>query len=136
IALGEWTPSVLSFASFLDAKERQWLFLVDGLSKAFAAGGVRAGVMVCPDEQLAREIQSAAWMPPRSTLRAWDALYSAFLEEAPHQLLDPGAELQEVARYLATARAQLDLQRNRLLHVLRERNLDDGLDTNHRGGLF
>ncbi len=134
--LGEWTPPALSFAYFLDAAERRWLFLVDGLAKAFAAGGLRAGFMVCPDDQLAQEIQSALWMPPKSTLRAWDVLYSAFLEEAPHELMDVTKERGEIKKYLHDARQLLSAQRDRVLAILGKHNLDDGQETYNRGGLF
>jgi len=136
LRLGEWTLPALSFAYFLDAAERRWLFLVDGLSKAFAAGGLRCGFMVCPDGQLARAIQNAVWMPPKSTLRAWDTLYSAFLEEAPHELMDLSAERRGIQKYLTDARTLLASQREALTRLLKENAVDDGLETHNRGGLF
>ncbi|HEY9867570.1 MAG TPA: aminotransferase class I/II-fold pyridoxal phosphate-dependent enzyme [Candidatus Obscuribacterales bacterium] len=134
--LGDWTPPSLSFAYFLDAKERKWLFLADGISKAFAAGGLRCGFMVCPDEKVAAAVQSGVCLPPKSALRAWDTLYSSFLDESPHELMDVTVELGAIQHYLHDTRKLLDSQRKRLLSLLREHGLDDGLETHYRGGLF
>ena len=134
--LGAWTPPQLSFASTMNNSEAKYLFLVDGLSKSFAAGGLRCGFMACPDESWAHEVQSMTMVPPDGTLRAWDSLYSVFLDEAPHNLMDVGKELAEVHDYLQSARGMLQDQRERLLAVLTKFNLCDRLDGAKRGGLF
>ncbi len=134
--LGAWTSPHLSFASTLGNSEGKWLFLVDGLSKSFAAGGLRAGFMVCPDSSWTDEIQSVTQMPPRSTLRAWDSLYSVFLDEAPHNMMDVGKELADVQDYLTNARALLQDQRDRVYSLLSQHGRSDGLDNAKRGGLF
>lgn len=136
VRLGEMTPPELSFGSLLASDEARWLFLADGVSKEFAAGGMRCGFMVAPDAVLARQMQSFVWLPPKSTLRAWDALYSAFLDEAPHQLMDLSKERDQIRRYLMDARELLCRQRDRLIDLLKEHGLDDGLSTRYRGGLF
>jgi aspartate/methionine/tyrosine aminotransferase len=134
--LGTWTPPFLSFGPFVQGAHRQWIFLADGIAKAFASGGMRCGFMVCPDTSWAREIQSCTWMPPKSSLRAWDALYAAFLDTAPHKLMDLDTERKEIETYLDKARKLLSNQRNALLTVLKKHNLSDELDTPYRGGLF
>jgi aspartate/methionine/tyrosine aminotransferase/predicted nicotinamide N-methyase len=135
--LGAWTPQYLSFGSGLASSDKsKYLFLADGTSKAFAAGGLRAGFMITPDQSFAHEIQARIELPPKSILRAWDNLYSAFLEEAPHGLIDVDAAKNEVHHYLDSARKMLTSQRDELLQVLRKHNLDDGIDTPYRGGLF
>lgn len=134
--MGSMTPPNFSFGSSLQSAESRYLFLTDGLSKSFAAGGARCGFMICPDGTFARDIQSLTAIPPKATLRAWDTLYSAFLEEAPHQLMDIAQERQEIQHYLDDARTVLDGQRQRLLSLLKEHKLDDGLNTKNRGGLF
>lgn len=135
--LGPWTPQFLSFGTGLASSDRyKYLFLADGTSKAFAAGGLRAGFMIAPDHSWAHEIQSRIELPPKSILRAWDNLYSAFLEEAPHGLIDVDAAKSEVLGYLTDARKLLTSQRDELLQLLKKHNLDDGLDTPYRGGLF
>ncbi len=133
--LGAATPPYLSFASTLSNSSHN-LFLVDGISKAFAAGGMRCGFMICPDEQWAQDVQNAVNLPPRSALRAWDALYSAFLTSSPYQFVDVHKEKQKIEDYLEKARRQLSLQRDALVRLLREYGLDDGIDTPYRGGFF
>jgi aspartate/methionine/tyrosine aminotransferase len=133
--LGAMTPPYLSFASTLKQSSRN-VFIVDGISKAFAAGGMRCGFMLCPDADWAREIQRCTQLPPRSGLRAWDALYSAFLDASPHQFVDIGKEKQELEQYLDFARKRLSNQRDELVALLKKYNLDDGLDTPYRGGFF
>ncbi len=135
-SMGKWTPPEFSFGSMLASDQAKNLFLVDGLSKAFAAGGLRCGFMVTPDEDFARRLQRQCWLPPKSTLRAWDALYSAFLEYAPHQLLDIAREHEEIERYLMQARERLCNQRDRLVALLQRYDLDDRIKTSNRGGLF
>lgn len=136
--LGDITPSNLSFASAASTgtSESKWLFVVDGLSKAFAAGGLRCGFMVCPDESWAHDIQAITLTPPRSILRAWESLYCAFLEEAPHNMMDLQREQAEMFAYLQSARNLLHEQRERLISLLNRHGLYDGLDAAKRGGLF
>lgn len=134
--VGPWTPPSLSFVSHVGNSESKWLFCVDGLSKSFAAGGLRCGFMMCPDETWASEIQATTQMPPTSILRAWDSLYSAFLEEPPHNLMDLQRERAEVESYLQSARGLLADQRERLLALLSKHNVADKLDNAKRGGLF
>ncbi|MBZ0188992.1 MAG: pyridoxal phosphate-dependent aminotransferase, partial [Candidatus Obscuribacterales bacterium] len=135
--LGEWTPHYLSFGSFLDKNEPgKYIFLTDGLSKAFAAGGLRCGYMVCPDASFAADIQAHVQMPPAVILRSWDNLYSAFLDEAPHAMIDVGQANQDIRSYLFNCRKLLSTNRDQLIGLLKEHDLDDKLDTPYRGGLF
>lgn len=135
--LGAWTPPSLSFGSHLSRFEAaRFIFVTDGLSKAFAAGGLRCGFLVCPDAAFAELIQSHLKAPPAVLLRAWDNLYSAFLDEAPHGMIDVAAAHREVSDYLLGARKTLSANRDRLLSLLRKHGLDDGIDTPYRGGLF
>lgn len=134
--LGAWTPPQLSFGGSYNGAAGKWLFLVDGLSKSCAAGGLRCGFMVCPDATWAKEIREMTFLPPKSTLRAWDSLYSVFLEQSPHDLMDVSKELAAHEDYLKSARALLDDQRDKLLNLLSEHSLSDRLDGARRGGLF
>ncbi|SRR5579885_297372 len=134
--LGDSVPASLSFGSLLAADESRYLFVADGISKTFAAGGMRCGFMVAPDAEIAGRLRAATWLPPKSTLRAWDALYSAFLQEAPHQLMDLTRERDDLRRYLWNVRSLLSSHRDRLLNLLRHQGVDDGLNTPLRGGLF
>lgn len=130
------TPPTMSFGKFLNDKRRDLVFLSDGVSKAFAAGGLRCGFMITPNESWARQLKEITWLPPQSTLRAWDELYSAFLDEAPHQLMDVSKEREKILQYLAHARARLCRQREAVLELLKKYDLDDGLPDAIRGGLF
>lgn len=134
--LGEWTPSYLSFLAQAEGDLSRYLFVTDGLSKAFAAGGMRCGYMVTPDCSWSEALERRVALPARSTLRAWDALYSAFLTESPHLLLDVEHELSGLKNYLMSLRKSLAERRDRLLKVFREQGVDDGLDTPYRGGIF
>jgi aspartate/methionine/tyrosine aminotransferase/methylase of polypeptide subunit release factors len=134
--IGTWTNPQLSFCSTLPNAEGKWLFVVDGLSKAFAAGGLRAGFMVCPDAAWADEIQNLTVMPPKTTLRAWDGLYSVFLDEAPHNMMDIGKEQADVLDYLTNARVMLQEQREKLYALLTEFGRSDNLEHAKRGALF
>lgn len=134
--LGAWTPPQLSFGSHMNGPEGKFVFVVDGLAKAFAAGGLRCGFMVCPDAGWTADIQNYTPLPPNSTLRAWDALYSAFLEEAPHHLIDLAKEQAEVLAYLTDIRISLAQKRQKLLALLKSFGVDDGLTDAKRGGLF
>ncbi len=135
--LGDWTPHYLSFGSHLsDPRLGKYVFMVDGTSKAFAAGGLRCGFLVSPDSEWSALIQSYLDVPPAAILRACDNLYSAFLEEAPHGMLDVGAAREELMIYLNAARRELSENRAALVKLLRKHDLDDGLDTPYRGGLF
>lgn len=136
LALGSWTPADLSFGYGLTATERRYLFFADGLSKAFASGGLRCGFMVCPNRQTARIMSEYVTPPPQPILRAWDNLYSAFLEKSPHNLLDVERELHGVESYLKNARQQLSEHRDRLLNLLDGSCLSDGEKFARRGGLF
>jgi aspartate/methionine/tyrosine aminotransferase len=133
--LGTATPPYLSFASTLAVGQKH-LFLFDGLSKAFAAGGMRCGFLLAPDETWAKSIRSWLCPPPRAALRAWDALYSSFLTTSPHQFLDINQSKKEIDGYLDDARKLLSSQRDELLALLRKHNIDDCIDTPYRGGLF
>lgn len=136
LALGSWTPADLSFGYGLTPTERRYLFFSDGLSKAFASGGLRCGFMVCPDRETARIMTAYVTAPPQPILRAWDNLYSAFLEKSPHNLLDVEKELHGVEAYLRSARQQLSEHRDRLLNLLDSSSLSDGEKFARRGGLF
>lgn len=135
--LGDWTPHYLSFGSHLgDSQLSKYLFLVDGASKAYAAGGLRSGFLVSPDREWSRAIQSHLDVPPAAILRACDNLYSAFLEEAPHGMIDVSEARDELLAFLNQARRELSDHRKALTKLLRQHGLDDGLDTPYRGGLF
>jgi DNA-binding transcriptional MocR family regulator len=69
-------------------------------------------------------------------LRAWDSLYCAFLDVPPHQFFDLKSEKQNLQNYLDVARRQLSGQRDRVLTLLKRYQLDDGIDSPFRGGLF
>ncbi len=135
-SLGDWTDPALSFASARSTAAAPYIFLTDGLSKAFAAGGLRCGFLLAPDATWAGRLQRFAQLPAKSTLRAWDAVYSAFLEQPPHQLMDIESQRESIKSYLLTARSQLSEQRTRVLHLLKRFDLDDGQQSGQRGGLF
>jgi DNA-binding transcriptional MocR family regulator len=97
---------------------------------------LRAGFLVCPDASFAAQIQALTPLPPRSTLRAWDTLYSAFLEESPHLLVDVKEELDGLKRYLVDLRSELSRRRKKLLALFKEHDVDDKMDTPYRGGIF
>ncbi len=134
--LGKWTPSSLSAGSFASGPSGSNIFMVDGIAKSFAAGGMRCGFMVTPDEDWAQEIAAHVSPPPAAILRAWDALYSAFLEKAPHQMMDVSQAFSEVETYLTSQRKILSSRREELITLLKSKGLDDGYDTPYRGGLF
>lgn len=134
--LGKWTPSSLSAGSYATGPCASHIFMADGIAKSFAAGGMRCGFMVAPDEDWAQEIANHAAPPPAAILRAWDALYSAFLEKSPHQMMDVAQAFSEVETYLNAQRKILSNRREELLQLLKAKGLDDGYDTPYRGGLF
>jgi aspartate/methionine/tyrosine aminotransferase len=134
--LGKWTPSSLSAGSFATGPWASHIFMADGIAKSFAAGGMRCGFMMTPDDQWAEEIAAHVAPPPVAILRAWDALYSAFLEKSPHQMLDVTEAFGEIETYLTQQRKVLSSRREELLTLLKAHNLDDGYDTPYRGGLF
>jgi len=134
--LGKWTPSSLSAGSYATGPCASHIFMADGIAKSFAAGGMRCGFMVAPDEEWAAEIASQVHPPPAAILRAWDALYSAFLEKAPHQMMDVTQAFSEIETYLTAQRKILSSRREELLQLLKAKGLDDGYDTPYRGGLF
>ncbi|MBY0357026.1 MAG: aminotransferase class I/II-fold pyridoxal phosphate-dependent enzyme [Candidatus Obscuribacterales bacterium] len=134
--LGRWTPAELSFGH--GKLNSQWVFYTDGLSKSFAAGGLRCGFLVCPDLSWAKAVREQSPLPPQSSLRAWDTLYSAFLAESPHQLIDVNQEFQQLENYLFTARSLLSEQREQLHGLLSKYDLTDAkLLTKFKfGGMF
>lgn len=134
-SLGAWTPASYSFASLLE-KSGKWLFLADGLSKAFAAGGLRCGFLVCPDTEWARQIQLLCMHPPQSSLKAWDSLYAVFSDESAYDFMDVGQERERVSLYLQNIREQLHTQRQQVLQLLRRFDLADREQCAVRGGLF
>jgi len=134
--LGKWTPASLSVGSHAVGPLADKLFIADGISKSFAAGGLRLGFIVTPDEEWAKLISQAISPPPGAYLRAWDALYSAFLQRAPHQMMDLTKSFAEVETYLMEKRKSLSIKREALTNLLVEHNLHDGVDTPYRGGLF
>lgn len=134
--LGKWTPSSLSVGSYLSGNYRSKLFVTDGISKSFAAPGLRAGFLATPDAHWAELVARFAPPPPAVVLRAWDGLYSAFLDKSPHQMLDVERAFKEVEAYLIDKRKGLGAKRERLYALLKKYNLDDGYDSPYRGGLF
>lgn len=135
-SLGRWTPAELSFVYNASQEERKYLFMADGLAKAFAAGGLRCGFMLCPDENWATHLRANGAKVPQVVLRAWDRLYSAFLPESPHQLIDGKSEFAEVQEYLDGARSMLTDHRKTLIELLQKHGLSDGLKYARRGGMF
>ena len=138
ISLGPHTPHDLSFAQFLGSSASRFIFLTDGLSKAFAAGGLRVGEMICPDADFANDISRLLPAPPQSVLRACDSLYSLY-----SQASDDDAERARGASassalngYLHETRALISAQREAILKLLRKHNVDDGFRGGYRGGFF
>ena len=134
--LGKWTPSALSAGSHVTGPMADKIFVADGISKSFAAGGLRLGFIVTPDEEWAKLLGQSLSVPPAAYLRAWDALYSAFLKKAPHQMMDLTKSFAEVETYLMEKRKSLSVKREALLNLLSKHDLCDGVDTPYRGGLF
>ncbi len=134
--LGASTPKYLSFASALNGGASKNVFISDGISKIFAAGGMRCGFMVCPDDVWAQELRASVCLPPRSTLRAWDALYSPFLDSPPHRFVNLVSEKRDIQEYMDTIRKQLSSQRDELIDLLKQYQLDDQIDSPYRGGFF
>lgn len=141
-ACGDWTPWQLSFASLYGTKAGENLFVSDGVAKSFAAGGLRCGFMTCPNEEWAQRVQNQAVLPSNVLLRAWDNLYSAFLDVAPHSMLDLNQASKEVKIYLDHARVLLSKHRNELSELLEKFSCDLNLSKTSanskrvRGGMF
>jgi len=135
-SLGDWTPAELSFAYNVRQSGSNRLFFADGLAKAFAAGGIRCGFMACPDKGWATQISNYCAPVPQTILRAWDRLYSVFMEQSPHQLINSQAEFEELQDYLGQARSVLSEHREKLLALLNKYGLSDRLKYARRGGLF
>lgn len=135
-ALGSWTPAELSFAYGLNEAEKSRLFFADGLAKSFAAGGLRCGFIACPDRAWAEHMRNYVSVVPQAVLRSWDRLYSVFLEESPHQLIDNAREFDEVQDYLLNLRSQLSEKRSRLYSLLQTHGVADNLKYARRGGIF
>jgi len=138
-ACGDWTPPDLSFASLYSSGAFDNVFVCDGVAKAFAAGGLRCGFITCPDEDWAYRIQTQTVLPSNVLLRAWDNLYSAFLDVAPHSMLDVNEASKEVKIYLDQARSLLSNHRNELHNLLARFNLDLKVGSGKdrlRGGMF
>lgn len=133
IACGDWTPPEQSFASQYNKAK---IFVADGVAKSFAAGGLRCGFMLCPDDEWAHRLQEQCVLPATILLRAWDNLYSAFLEEAPHSMLDLDAVSKEVKAYLFDARSLLTRHRKELNDLLKKHNRDLSVDGLLAGGMF
>ncbi|MDR3615911.1 MAG: aminotransferase class I/II-fold pyridoxal phosphate-dependent enzyme [Candidatus Obscuribacterales bacterium] len=138
IAMGEQTPHDLSFAQFLCSSASRYLFLTDGLSKAFAAGGLRVGEMVCPDAAFAADISKLLPAPPQSVLRACDSLYSLYSVPSDDEFeCARGASASQVLNnYLHETRALISAQRESILKLLRKHKVDDGVRDGFRGGFF
>lgn len=134
--LGKWTPATLSVGSHACGPLGDKLFIADGVSKSFAAGGLRLGFVVTPDEHWTRLLAQHVSPPPVAYLRAWDALYSAFLQRPPHQMMDLTRSFAEIESYLMEKRRGLSNKREALINLLAQYDLHDGLDTPYRGGLF
>lgn len=135
-SMGSWTPAELSFAYGNLAGETSHLFFADGLAKSFAAGGLRCGFVVCPDVNWAQRVAQFCSAVPQAVMRSWDRLYSVFLEESPHQLIDSRKELKELHEYLTQARSLLTEHRSKLLEVLNKYSLADQIKYARRGALF
>lgn len=139
IACGDWTLPELSFAGLYDSKAGENLFVCDGVAKSFAAGGLRCGFMTCPNEEWAQRLQAQSVLPSNVLLRAWDNLYSAFLEVAPHSMLDVEEASKEVKIYLDQARKLLSSHRNDLSDLLKKFDCDlkvSQATSRVRGGMF
>jgi DNA-binding transcriptional MocR family regulator len=150
VRMGQRTSPDLSFASRTGAQESRFLFVADGIAKSFAAGGMRCGFLRCPDQEWRDEIQSRLWIPPQSSLRAWDSLYFDFLDAVGGLGATKSASKSVEARpgsspnqsgidahaFLQSVRALLSQQRGALLELLRKHGVDDGRPNANRGGLF
>jgi aspartate/methionine/tyrosine aminotransferase len=134
--LGKWTPASLSAGSHACGPLGDKLFIADGISKSFAAGGLRLGFVVTPDEHWTRLLAQHVSPPPVAYLRAWDALYSSFLQKAPHHMMDLTKSFAEIESYLMEKRRGLSSKREALINLLAQYDLHDGVDTPYRGGLF
>ena len=135
--LGNWTPSELSLGHHLKSPYlSRCAFVVDGLAKAFAAGGLRCGFILCPDRAWAEQMRAYSSPIPQAILRAWDRLYSVFLESSPHQLIDIEKEHRDVEEYLLKVRTRLSNDRNNLLSILRKYGVADSWTKAKRGALF
>jgi aspartate/methionine/tyrosine aminotransferase/methylase of polypeptide subunit release factors len=136
IATGSKTPFNLSFAQFCTSSAGQYLFLTDGLSKPFAAGGLRTGAMICPDAAWAREVTRHVHVPPHAVLRAWDAVYAPFADGSLQESIDLDQDRRALAHYMQETRQLISSQCDRILQLLRKYDLDDGVQTGLRGGFF
>lgn len=134
--MGSATAPALSFGSLTDAPGSEWLFVADGIAKSFAAGGMRCGFMVCPDEQWASDLTRHTPQPPQSSLRALDALYARFVENSARDEDHYVPRAEHVDDYLSAVRNVLTHQRTALLSLLRRYGVDDGCENADRGGLF
>lgn len=135
-SLGSWTPAELSYSYGIQAAEHKRLFFADGLAKSFAAGGFRCGFMVCPDKTWARQLSNYCSPVPQAVMRSWDRLYSVFMEESPHQLINSQEEFDELHNYLLSARAHLSEHRAKLYALLNKHGISDQLKYARRGALF
>jgi aspartate/methionine/tyrosine aminotransferase/methylase of polypeptide subunit release factors len=129
---GNWTNPSLSFSTFLAGSESKWLFVAEGPSKVFAAGGLRCGWLICPDETWAVEIQSMTFMPSSVTLRACDSLYAPF-QNWNKLSAELNAEQAELLAYLTESKVLLQSHRRQLLELLKEQSCSIN---GKRGGLF
>ncbi len=136
LSAGAYTQHNLSFAQFLSGTAGQYLFLTDGLSKPFAAGGLRGGTMVCPDQAWAHAVTRYVHVPPHAVLRAWHGVYAPFAETAGIDDAEFAGDRQALVDYIRQTRALISAQREQILQLLREHALDDGVHQGLRGGFF
>lgn len=105
-----------------------------GLSKEFAAGGLRVGFAVGRDRDLMRELEALSLGPVDAVaMRAAETLWGAFRRTDLGRLVDETA-YHEVVRYLDLQREQLANRHQRLRQVLEGLGLAP--EATWEGGLF
>ena len=92
--------------------------LFTGVSKEFAAGGLRVGFVACRDADLLARIEARRLVgPDRPARRAAEHLFAAFRRGEGGLATDPAAAA-EIERHLGEQRARLTVQRERLARAL------------------
>ncbi|HVG57986.1 MAG TPA: aminotransferase class I/II-fold pyridoxal phosphate-dependent enzyme [Hyalangium sp.] len=107
--------------------------LLGGLSKEFAAGGLRLGWLATRDRGLAAALRESGTVPPAlATARAAAWLYAAYARSPEGRLLYP-ARHRAVREFLVKMRRELAEKRALIAQALPG---DGSSDTTEAGGLF
>jgi aspartate/methionine/tyrosine aminotransferase/methylase of polypeptide subunit release factors len=107
--------------------------LLGGVSKEFAAGGLRLGWLATRDRALAAELRESGLVPPMlATARAGAWLYSAYARSPEGRLLHPERH-RALREFLVRMRRELAEKRALIAEVLPG---DGHSDTTEAGGLF